>query len=53
MASQVTCECNYVARADTDEQVVALIRAHLRTDHPELLDTVNEDVIRGWIEIVP
>jgi predicted small metal-binding protein len=53
MASQVTCECSYVARADTDDEVVALIRAHLRTDHPELLDTVTEDVVRGWIEIVP
>jgi predicted small metal-binding protein len=53
MASQVVCECSYVARADTDDGVVALIRAHLRTDHPQLLDTVTEDVIRGWIEIVP
>ncbi len=53
MASQVTCECNYVARAETDDEVVALIRAHLSTDHPELLDAVTEDVVRGWVEIVP
>ena len=53
MASQVTCECNYVARADTDEEVVALIRAHLTTDHPQLLGTVTADVIRGWVEVVP
>ncbi len=52
MASQVTCECNYVARADTDDAVVAMIRAHLRTDHPQL-GTVSEDVIRTWVEIVP
>jgi predicted small metal-binding protein len=53
MASQVTCECNYIARADTDDDVVAMIRAHLRTDHPQLLGTVTEDVIRTWVEIVP
>ena len=53
MASQVTCECGYVARGDTDDEVVALIREHVRTDHPQLLDTVTEDVIRGWVEIVP
>jgi predicted small metal-binding protein len=52
MASQVTCECSYVARADNDDEVVALIRAHLGTDHPELLDTVTEEVIKGWVEIV-
>jgi predicted small metal-binding protein len=53
MASQVTCECNYVARAEDDDGVVTLIRAHLRTDHPQLLDTVTEGVIRSWVEIVP
>ncbi len=52
MASQVTCECNYIARADTDDAVVAMIQAHLRTDHPQLLDTVTADVIRTWVEIV-
>lgn len=53
MASQVTCECGYVARADTDDEVVGLIRAHLGTDHPELVEAVTDDVIRGWVEIVP
>jgi predicted small metal-binding protein len=53
VASQVTCECSYVARADTDDDVIALIRAHVASDHPELLDTVTEDVIRTWVQIVP
>ena len=52
MASQVQCECGYVARADTDDAVVGLIQEHLRLDHPELAGTVEEDVIRGWIEVV-
>ena len=53
MASQVTCECSHVALADTDDDVVATIREHVASDHPELLDTVTEDVIRTWVQIVP
>ncbi len=52
MASQVKCECGYIARADDDDQVVTTIRDHLRTDHPDLIDKVSDDDIRSWIEIV-
>jgi len=52
MARQIKCECGYVARDDTDEGVLANIREHLRTDHPELLDKVTDEQILGWIEIV-
>ena len=52
MARQVKCECGYVARADTDEDVLADIRGHMRTDHPELLDKISDEQILGWVEIV-
>ena len=52
MARQVKCECGYVARAETDDEVVAEIRDHMSTDHPELLDKVSDEQIRDWIEIV-
>jgi predicted small metal-binding protein len=52
MARQVKCECGYIARAATDDGVLAKIRAHMRTDHPELLDKITDDQIRGWMEIV-
>ena len=52
MARQVKCECGYVARADTDEDVLSDIRDHMRTDHPELLDKVSDEQILGWVEIV-
>lgn len=52
MASQVKCECGYVARADDDEEVVSNIRDHIRSDHPELTDKVSDEDIRSWIEIV-
>ena len=52
MARQVMCECGYAARADTDEDVLAQIREHMRTDHPELVEKVTDEQILGWVEIV-
>jgi hypothetical protein len=53
MTRQVRCECGYIARGDTDEAVIALIQAHLVTDHPDLAGTESDDDIRGWIELLP
>jgi hypothetical protein len=36
MAKIINCECGYVARGDTDDEVVADLEAHMRRDHPEL-----------------
>jgi predicted small metal-binding protein len=52
MASQIKCECGYVARAATDDEVIDLIEGHLRSDHPELAETETREEIAGWIEIV-
>jgi predicted small metal-binding protein len=52
MAKQITCECGFVARAETNEAVIAQIREHMRSDHPELLDTVSQEDLLGWIEEV-
>jgi hypothetical protein len=32
--------------------VVGLIREHMRSDHPDLLDKVSTDDLLGWIEEV-
>jgi predicted small metal-binding protein len=52
MARQVKCECGYVVRADTDDDVLSTVREHLRTDHPELVDKISDEQIRDWIEVV-
>jgi predicted small metal-binding protein len=51
VARQVKCECGYVARAQTDQEVLTDIRDHLRTDHPELFDKVSDEQIIDWIEV--
>jgi predicted small metal-binding protein len=50
MAKLINCECGYVARGASDGEVVRLIREHMRTDHPDLLDRVSDDDLVGWIQ---
>lgn len=52
MAKQISCECGFVARAASDDKVVEKIRAHMRSDHPELIDKVSHDDLLAWIEEV-
>jgi hypothetical protein len=53
MTRQVRCECGYTARGNTDDAVIALILAHLETDHPNLVGIETANDIRGWIELLP
>jgi hypothetical protein len=50
MAKLIRCECGFVARGDTDDQVVGAIRGHLTTDHPALLDAVTREDMLSWVE---
>lgn len=50
MTKIINCECGYVARGETDEDVVEQIRGHMREDHPDLLEKVSRDDLVGWIE---
>ena len=51
MARIIRCECGFVARGDTDDEVIGGIREHMRTDHPILLETVGRDDLLGWIQV--
>jgi predicted small metal-binding protein len=37
MAKVINCECGYVVRGETDDELVAAALAHLERDHPELV----------------
>ena len=50
MAKLIRCECGFVARGDTEDQTIQAIRGHMREDHPDLLEQVSDDDLRGWIE---
>jgi predicted small metal-binding protein len=51
MARIIRCECGYVARGETDDEVITTIRGHMGTDHPALLETVGRDDLLGWIQL--
>ena len=46
----IRCECGYVARGVSDDQVVGMIRLHMASDHPALVDTVSDQDLRSWIQ---
>ncbi len=50
MARIIRCECGFVARGDTDDDVITTIRGHLASDHPALLETVSQEDLLGWIQ---
>jgi predicted small metal-binding protein len=50
MTRLIRCECGFVARGDSDDEVVDRIREHMRTDHPALLQQVGREDLLGWIQ---
>ncbi len=46
----IRCECGFVARGDSDDQVVGMIRGRMSTDHPALLETVSREDLVSWIQ---
>jgi predicted small metal-binding protein len=52
MARQITCECGYIVRGETEDEVVDLTMDHLRSDHPPLADQLSRDEIVALIEVV-
>jgi predicted small metal-binding protein len=50
VAKLIRCECGYIARGSTDGETIDAIRAHMRTDHPELYESIDRTEIFGWIE---
>ena len=50
MGKLIRCECGYVARGDSDDQVVAEIRGHMASDHPALLASVSREDLLSWIQ---
>jgi predicted small metal-binding protein len=51
MAKLIRCECGYVVRGDSDDEVVGAIRAHMASDHPEVLAAVSREDLLSWIQI--
>ena len=51
MSRIIRCECGYIARGETDAEVVDDISAHMSSDHPALFRTVDRKELLGWIQL--
>jgi predicted small metal-binding protein len=47
----IRCECGFIARGDSDEDVIETIRGHMRIDHPALLESVTREDLMGWMQV--
>lgn len=50
MRKVINCECGEVLRGNSDEELLAAVKAHLSRDHPELLEKLSNEDILGMAE---
>jgi predicted small metal-binding protein len=50
MSKLIRCECGFVARGESDDDVIGVIRGHMATDHPALVASVSREDLVGWIQ---
>lgn len=50
MAKVIRCECGYVTRGDTDDELVAAAQHHIESDHPDLVGKVSRDELLAMAE---
>jgi predicted small metal-binding protein len=50
MSKVINCECGQVVRADTDDELVAKVEEHVRTDHPQLVGKMSREDILAMAE---
>jgi predicted small metal-binding protein len=43
MAKVINCDCGYVVRGETDEELLAGAEEHIRTAHPDMVGKVSLD----------
>ena len=45
MAKVINCECGYVARGETDEELLVDARNHIAEKHPDQTDVTDEQLL--------
>lgn len=50
MAKTIRCECGYVARGETDEELLTVAETHIRSDHPDLVGRIGRDDLLAMAE---
>jgi hypothetical protein len=50
MAKLINCECGEVVRADTDDELLSIVGAHVERHHPELVGKLSRDDVLAMAE---
>jgi predicted small metal-binding protein len=50
MGKVINCECGQAVEARTDDELVAKVEEHVRTDHPELVGKMSREDILAMAE---
>ena len=45
MPKVINCECGYTARGEDDDELVADVRQHVESVHPEMKDISREQIL--------
>jgi len=48
----ITCDCGYVSRGETEDEVVAAVHRHIEEVHPEMAGKVSRDDLLAMAEEV-
>ena len=52
MAYQINCDCGYVAKGDTEDDLIADAEKHIQSDHPDMVGKVTRDDLLAQAEQV-
>ena len=50
MAKLINCECGYVVRGETDDELIGKAEEHIGSHHPELVGKLSRDDLLGMAE---
>jgi predicted small metal-binding protein len=50
MAKVIKCDCGYVARGGTDEELLADARKHIEESHPDLAGQISREDLLAMAE---
>jgi predicted small metal-binding protein len=53
MAKVINCECGYVVRGESDDELVARANEHIQQDHPDMIGNVSRDDLLAMAEEEP
>lgn len=52
MGKLINCECGYVVRGDTDDDLLDRAEEHVEQDHPDLVESLSREDLLAMAEEV-